>query len=149
MEALLKKLNTIPEAAELSARVEDGGCPVAITGLAGVHRAQIGAAVTMASGRPAVFICGDEREVQTLAADLATLTGRQPVTLLAREWQFRPNAVASRGWEQARLAALYALAAGGADMVVATVDSLMARTLPPELLEQSAVKLTVGQQVDL
>ena len=149
MEALLKKLNTIPEAAELSARVEDGGCPAAITGLAGVHRAQIGAAVTMASGRPAVFICGDEREVQTLAADLATLTGRQPVTLLAREWQFRPNAVASRGWEQARLAALYALATGGADMVVATVDSLMARTLPPELLEQSAVKLTVGEQVDL
>ena len=149
MEAFLKKLNTIPEAAELVNRVEEGGCPVAVTGLAGVHRAQIGAAVTAAAGRPAVFICGDEREAHTLTADLTALTGRQPVLLLAREWQFRPNAIASRGWEQARLAALYALAEGTAGTVVATVDSLMARTMMPELLRRSAMRLAVGETVDL
>ena len=110
MEALLKKLNTIPESAELAARVEDGGCPVAVSGLAAVHRAQIGAAVAQATGRPAVFVCGDEREAHALAGDLTALMGQQPVLLLAREWNFRPNAIASRGWEQNRLAALYALA---------------------------------------
>ena len=149
MEAFLKKLNTIPEAAELVSRVEEGGCPAAVTGLAGVHRAQIGAAVTAAAQRPAVFVCGDEREAHTLTADLTALTGRQPVLLLAREWQFRPNAIASRGWEQARLAALYALAEGRADTVVATVDSLMARTMTPELLRRSAIRLAVGETVDL
>ncbi|MBE6962236.1 MAG: transcription-repair coupling factor [Ruminococcaceae bacterium] len=149
MEAFLKILNTIPEAAELVNCVEKGGCPVAVTGLAGVHRAQIGAAVTAAAQRPAVFICGDEREAHTLTADLAALTGRQPVLLLTREWQFRPNAVASRGWEQARLAALYALAEGKADAVVTTVDSLMVRTMPPELLRSCAMRLTVGGTVDL
>ena len=134
MEAFLKKLNTIPEVAELVARVEEGGCPAAVTGLAGVHRAQFGAAVMTATKRPAVFVCGDEREAHTLAADITALTGQQPVLLLAREWQFRPNASASRGWEQARLAALYALAEERAGIVVATADSLMARTMPPELL---------------
>jgi transcription-repair coupling factor (superfamily II helicase) len=39
--------------------------------------------------------------------------------------------VSSRSWEQSRLAALYALARGKAPLtVVATVDGLMARTLP-------------------
>ena len=149
MEAFLKKLNTIPETAELANRVEEGGCPVAVTGLAGVHRAQIGAAVTAAVQRPAVFICGDEREAHTLTADLTALTGRQPVLLLAREWQFRPNAIASRGWEQARLAALFALAEGKTDTVVTTVDGLMVRTMPPELLRRSAMRLAVGETVDL
>ena len=149
MEALLKKLNTIPESAELAARVEDGGCPVAVSGLAAVHRAQIGAAVAQATGRPAVFVCGDEREAHALAGDLTALMGQQPVLLLAREWNFRPNAIASRGWEQNRLAALYALAEQRPSVVVATADALMARTMSPELLRQSAMELTVGGQVDL
>jgi len=149
MEALLRKLNTIPEAAEIAARVEDGDCPVAVTGLAAVHRAQIGAAVALATGRPAVFVCGDEREAHTLAGDLAALTETQPVLLLAREWNFRPNAIVSRGWEQSRLAALYALTEEKPPVVVATVDGLMARTMPPELLRQSALELAVGGRVDL
>ena len=33
MEQFLRKLNTIPEVAELIGRVEEGGCPAAVTGL--------------------------------------------------------------------------------------------------------------------
>ena len=110
MEQFLRQLQTIPEAAELIRRVEEGGCPAAVSGLQPVQRACVGAAVAAACGRPAVFLCGDEREVQVLSADLETLTGKRPVTLLGREWQFRPGAVGSRDWERSRLAALYALA---------------------------------------
>ena len=85
MEQFLRQLQTIPEAAELIRRVEEGGCPAAVSGLQPVQRACVGAAVAAACGRPAVFLCGDEREVQVLSADLETLTGRRPVTLLGRE----------------------------------------------------------------
>ena len=71
------------------------------------------------------------------------------MTLLGREWQFRPGAVGSRDWERSRLAALYALAQGEAPVVVATVDGLMARTLPPETLRSLALTLEVGGQADL
>lgn len=148
MEHFLQKLNTIPEVAELVRRVEDGGCPAAVNGLQPVQRACVGAAVAFGAHRPAVFVCGDEREVQSLAGDLYTLTGTQPVTLLSREWQFRPGAVSSRAWEQNRLSALYALAAHTPPMVVATADALMARTMPPALLRSLAVKLEVGGQAD-
>ena len=149
MEQFIRQLQTIPEVAELIRRVEDGGCPAAVSGLQPVQRACVGAAVAAGSGRPAVFLCGDEREVQVLAGDLETLTGTRPVTLLGREWQFRPGAVGSRDWERSRLAALYALARGEASAVVATVDAVCARTLPPELLRSLAVTLTVGGQAEL
>ena len=149
MDRFLEKLNTLPQVAELVQRVESGGCPAAVTGLQPVQRACVGAAVAKAAGRPAVFVCGDDREVQTLCADLESLTGRAPVRLLGREWQFRPGAVASREWERGRLAALYALASGDAPVTVATADALLARTMPPELLKSLAVTLEPGKRMDL
>ena len=149
MEQFLQKLNTIPEVAELVRRVEEGGCPAAVTGLQPVQRACVGAAVAQAAERPAVFVCGDEREARTLAGDLRTLLGMEPVMLLPREWQFRPGAVSSREWERGRLAALYAMARGKAKVVVATADALMARTMPPKLLKSLAISLKADGRADL
>ena len=149
MKHLLEKLMTIPEAGELLRRVEDGGCPVAVTGLQPVHRACLGAAAAQAAGRPAVFVCGDEGEARQLAGDLEALLGEGPVTLLSREWQLRPGAVSSRDWERGRLAALYAMAQGAPRTVVATADALMARTLPAKLLKDLSVTLNVGERQDL
>jgi transcription-repair coupling factor (superfamily II helicase) len=148
MEQFLRKLNEISEVRELAHRIESGGCPTEVSGLQPVHRAQIGAAVAYAVRRPAVFVCGDEREARTLCGDLRALTGGDPVLLLGREWQFRPAAVASRSWEQNRLAALYALAKGRPSVTVATADGLMARTLPKKLLLRAAVTLRVGGRFD-
>ena len=147
MERFLEQLNTIPEVAALSQRVEAGGCPAAVTGLQPVHRACVGAAVARATGRPVLFVCGDEREAQTVAADLRTLLEQEPVVLPGREWQLRPGAVGSRAFEQSRLGALYALT-GGAAAAVATVDALMARTLPPALLRRLTTELTMEQRTD-
>ena len=149
MDAFLKILQTLPEASELIARVENGGCPAVLTGTAPVQRACIGAAVAAGTGRPAVFLCADEREARQLAGDLQNLTGQEPVTLLAREWQFRPNAVASREWERSRLAALYRMASGAVPAVVVTIDALMTRTLPPQRLAALSVTLRPGDRVEL
>ena len=107
MDAFLKTLQTLPEVTELMARVENGGCPAVLTGTQPVQRACIGAAVAAGTGRPMVFVCADEGEAHQLAGDLQSLTGETPVTLLAREWQFRPSAAVSREWERSRLAALH------------------------------------------
>ena len=149
MDAFLKALQTLPEIAELISRVENGGCPAVLTGTQPVQRACVGAAVAAGAGRPMVFLCADEREARQLAGDLQSLTGETPVTLLAREWQFRPNAVSSREWERSRLAALYQMAAGNAPIVVATVDALLARTMPPHRLAELSVTLETGGRADL
>ena len=149
MDAFLKTLQTLPEVAELVSRVENGGCPAVLTGTQPVQRACVGAAVATGAGRPMVFLCADEREARQLAGDLQSLTGEMPVTLLAREWQFRPNAVSSREWERSRLVALHQMAAGNAPVVVATVDALLARTMPPHRLAELSMTLETGGRADL
>ena len=147
MERFLEQLNTIPEVASLTQRVEAGGCPAAVTGLQPVQRACVGAAVAHATGRPVLFVCGDEREAQTICADLRTLLEKGPVVLPGREWQLRPGAIGSHAFEQSRLGALYALTEG-MTAAVATADALMARTLPPALLRRLTTEVSLGQRVD-
>ena len=147
MERFLEQLNTIPEVASLTQRVEAGGCPAAVTGLQPVQRACVGAAVAHATGRPVLFVCGDEREAQTICADLRTLLAKEPVVLPGREWQLRPGAIGSHAFEQSRLGALYALTEG-MTAAVATADALMARTLPPALLRRLTTEVSLGQRVD-
>ena len=149
MKQVLQTLNTLPEVRELLARIDGGGCPAEVTGLQGVHRGLVGAALSEALDRPALFVCADEGEARTLREDLRSLLGTEPVLLLGREWQLRPGAVASRGWEQDRLAALYALGQGGVRAVIATADGLMARTLPKSALLRSAHLLKPEQVLDL
>ncbi len=112
MDAFLKTLQTLPEASELIA----GWKTAAVPPCSPARRRCSGPASARRwppePGGPAVFLCADEREARQLAGDLQSLTGQAPVTLLAREWQFRPNAVASREWERSRLAALYAWPGG-------------------------------------
>jgi hypothetical protein len=48
MKQFLEQLKTIPEVDELIRRVEDGGCPAAVTGLQPVQRACVGAAAAAA-----------------------------------------------------------------------------------------------------
>ena len=148
MEQLLRCLQQIPEVAELALRVEEGGCPAAVSGLAPVHRAQVAAALAQATGRPLVAVCGDERDAQRLAADLSVLTGTPAAMLGAREWQLTA-ASASRGWEQQRIAALYALARGGQRVVVATADALLQRSIPPQVLRDTAFSLELGGRASL
>ena len=148
----MKKLTEIvikqPEFQELLAQAEGGHCPVAVSGLSGVHRAHIAAAMRQVTGCSVVLLCSDEKEGARLQADLAAFTG-EPVRLLAgREFVFY-DATASRQWEHRRLDLLYAMSHDKAPLVVATVEGLLQRTLPPELLEQTALTLSLGDNCDL
>ena len=149
MLTFLRQLDTVPEIAELIRQVERGDSPSAVTGVQPVQRACVGAAVASATGRPAVFVCGDEREARQLSADLSALTGEACATLPAREWDFHPGTVASREWERRRIASLWRMASGDARVIVAAADALLQRTLPPERLLSLSVELRMDTRADL
>lgn len=90
MEQFLQQLQTIPETAELIRRVEGGRLPGGGQRTAAGAESLCGRCGGPGDGPPAVFVCGDEREVRQLSGDLRTLMEQEPVQLLAREWQFRP-----------------------------------------------------------
>ena len=139
----------LPELRELAEAVEAGRCPASVSGLSPVHRAMAAAALRHATQRPFVMLCADETEAKRMAGDLRALTGRDAALLFAREWQLRDRVSASHGFEQQRLGTLCALANGEAPVLVATVDGVMQRTLPPDALRDAALTLSVGARHDL
>ncbi len=149
MEPLLQEVRKDGAYETLYAAVEQGQCPVLLTGVGGVFTALYTAALGRAAGRPACIVCADEGEARQMAADLAALTGERVTSLVARDFTFYNAEVVSRGLEQQRLSALFALGSAAARLTVATVDGLMQRTLPPEKLLATALMLEVGAAYDL
>ena len=75
MELLRSVLKNLPEFQELTAALEGGKSPAAVSGLAAVHRAHFAAALGQETGRPVVVVCADEGEAGRMARDLSYLTG--------------------------------------------------------------------------
>ena len=144
MNKLNEALTSLPEVRELLLSLDAGTSPIAVSGLSGVHRAQLTAAVRHKTQRPLLIVCADENEANRMAGDLHELLGEDVSLLFAREWQLRDRVFASHGWEQQR-----SLAAGKAPILVATVDGLMQRTLPPDALRGAVTDISLGDRFDL
>ena len=149
MQELNRQMMTLPELRELEKIIRFGTGPAAVSGVSGVHRAMLGAALRQETKRPLAVLCADEQEARRMAADLAALTGEECVTLFAREWQLRDRVSASHSFEQERLDALCRMAFGRTGIVVATVDGMMQRTLPPTALRDAVLTLRLGEEHDL
>ena len=149
MNKLNEALASLPEVRELLLSLDTGTSPIAVSGLSGVHRAQLAAAVRHKTQRPLLIVCADENEANRMAGDLHELLGEDVSLLFAREWQLRDRVFASHGWEQQRIGSLCSLAAGKAPILVATVDGLMQRTLPPDALRGAVTDISLGDRFDL
>mgnify|MGYP002579049210 CR=1 FL=1 len=149
MNKLNEALASLPEVRELLLSLDAGTSPIAVSGLSGVHRAQLISAVREKTQRPLLIVCADENEANRMALDLTALLGEEASLLFAREWQLRDRVAASHGWEQQRIGSLCRLAAGEAPVLVATVDGLMQRTLPPDALHSAVTQITPGARFDL
>ncbi|MBQ3497437.1 MAG: DEAD/DEAH box helicase, partial [Oscillospiraceae bacterium] len=149
MNALLDAILKIPELAALTAALDGGISPAALTGVQSTHRALVGAAAAKSLDRPLLFICADDGDARRLCGDLSTLLPDAPVYLPARELSCRVGAVASRDWERARIGALHKMACGRARAVVATVDALLLHTVPCDVMRGLSFTLELGARHDL
>ena len=149
MQLLTASVSRLPEFEQLCAAMEGGACPVALSGVAAVHRAHIAAGLSLTAKRPVVVVCADEGEGQRMARDLTSLTGRGVPVLLSRAFTFHRSAALSHQWEQKRLALLDAMRRGEIPVLVATVEALLQPTLSPETLADCSAHIEVGMQLDL
>ena len=149
MKGLLEKLLQLSELQEVINCVNQGQSPVLVTGLGPVHRAQAAAAIAHATDRPLLVLCADERECERMQVDLQILLHTQPVVLPQRELQLHSTAAASRQWSHRRLEALYRMAGNECSVVITTAGALAQRAIPPRILQNTALTLSVGEQYDL
>ncbi|MCL2564057.1 MAG: transcription-repair coupling factor [Oscillospiraceae bacterium] len=148
MLALTKFSNQTNPFAQLTEALVAGKTPILVSGAGEIHKAHMTAAVRQETGRPVVLVCTDEGEANRLGRDVAALTGETPVKLTSRELTFYPVSGLSRQAEQTRIGALYAMATGTAPIVIATVDGLMQRCMPQDVLLGCAETVMMGVSLD-
>ena len=149
MKLLTAALSRLPEFEELLAALEGGRSPAALSGAAAIHRVHAAAYIGLTTGRPVVVVCADEGEGQRLARDLGAFTGAPVPVLGPRDFTFHNAAALSRQWEHRRLALMTGLAQGKHPFLVATVEGLLQRTVPPQTLEGCCRELKTGGSYDL
>ncbi len=148
MRVLADAMRAMPDYGAITKLIYSGRC-AAVSGLADVHKAALGAAMHLEEGRPLFVLCADEAECDRMSRDLASLTGTEPLRLQGRDFVFDQTEAASRQWQQKRLSALWAMARGEAPIVVSTPDALMQRTLPPAKLIETSFELVIDRDYDL
>ena len=147
MTEITKSITYLNEYKSLKKAVDEGKTPVLTVGLSAIHKANLAAAFGADTARPVLVLTDDDNAANRFAADLRGFSEREVVVLPPRELVMADVAGVSRGYEQARLAALDTLS--GACFAVASVQAAAQRTMPPALLASSIVTLKAGEEAPL
>lgn len=146
-------------AAGFGAELTAGGQPHwRLAGLGAGAAAYVLARLLEDAKRPTLVVAADSRAAEELTTGLQTLTGeradrgflaRRIHALPARDAPALEMVSSPPEVEAGRTAALYQLACHDSAIVVASVDALIARTQPRDVLLERSVSISCDDQVDL
>lgn len=142
MIELLKSIGGLDEYQKLRQALLDGKTPLLAVGLSAIHKAHFAAALQADLKRPVCVLTDDEAAAARLSADIAGFSEKTVAQIPSRDLVMVNVAGVSRGYEQKRIAALFG--ASDAPFVVLSAPAALQRTLPPALLRDAAVTLSVG-----
>lgn len=145
MKILNQQIFENKEAAALPGLMESGGLPALVSGLSGIHRVNLAAALYENLELPIFVVCPDDSAAESFTRDLESMLGRPVNTLYSRDFTFYPSLAASREAEQKRLYVLNALRCGESPVTVATVSALMQRAIPPQTLGKATFTVKDGE----
>ncbi len=148
MEFLNGAIGGLKEFAELESAVRSRTLPAAVTGVTGVHKANIIYSLCSRLGRRAFVVASDEPEANRLCADLAAM-GLNTLFYPYRDFSLRDAEGSSHEFEHQRLRALVAMLEGTPGAVVCCADAALQLTVPPEELKRRTVVLKAGMAVSM
>ena len=120
--------------------------PFGCLGLPPVPKALIIHSLCEAFSRGALVITPDEAAATKLHSDLLTL-GSRACVYPARDFNFQTAESSSKEYEQKRIGALARVLSGDADILIASAEAVLQRTIPPETLKNRIFRLESGQEI--
>jgi len=148
MKFLTSAIRGLSEFKSLEAAVQNHALPAAITGLSGIHKANIIYSLCASQERRAFVVAGDESEAQRFCDDLSAM-GMKPLFYPVRDFNFRDTAGSSHEYEHQRLQVLERILNEECDAVVFCLDAALQYTIPPEELQKRTITLKAGQTVSM
>ena len=137
---LFAPLEELKEFGELISALASGGVS-ALYGPDDTQRAHILAAAQRRLGRPMLVIAPNDMAAQRLAEDMNALLDGGCVFMPARDVSFLKTAASSRELSMRRIEALGAAVTGRLKALVAPVDALMHRLMPPKAFHDKVLEL--------
>ena len=116
MLSLSTLLHSAGETSKIFSSLKAGECPIVVSGLSRIHKAQLIATARRLTNRPVVCIFADDFAANTAISDIEMLTQETPLVLANREFTFYNVERASHDYEHGRISALFSLATDSAPM---------------------------------
>lgn len=148
MEFLNSAIGGLKEYAALESAVREQTLPAAVTGVTGVHKANIIYSLCSRLGRRAFVVTSDEQEANRLCSDLEAM-GLKTLFYPFRDFSLRDTEGSSHEYEHQRILALTSLLNGGCGAVVCCVDAALQLTIPPSELKRRTITLKSGMTVSM
>ncbi len=140
MKCILDILKTEPDYARLLRSVEQGNLPLAASGLSGVHKAFVSAALSLHTGKKTAIITPDEQTAVSLKNDIASF-GLNCLLFTSRDYNIQRMTGYSKEYEHKRIDTLSRVLDGAFDVLIIPVDAAIQYTIPPQILEQNTISL--------
>lgn len=94
----------------------------------------------------ALIIVPDDASAEKLNSDLTTY-GTKSCTYPARDFNFQAADSSSKEYEQKRIGALAKIISGECDVLIASAEATLQRTIPPEILKSRIFTLESGMEI--
>ncbi len=122
--------------------------PCALTGVSGVHKANMVSALCHFKNVRAFCVAQNEMEAQTLCNDLCMM-GLKAYVYPARDFTFMNIAGESHEYEHQRINVLTKIIKNECDVVIACMEAASQFTIPKEVLKSATVTLTSGYNTSI
>lgn len=134
----------------LSDALHTGEVPVCVTGLSGIHKAQLALTIAVESEQVIILLTGSEAEAIRLCADINAMADRTTALHYpAKEMLFTSAESKSTEYEHERLHVLSAVSQGQVKIIVSGIEASLQPTIPPEILTSSHITLHQNSTIDL
>ncbi len=148
MKCLLDILKNEPDYARLLKSAQRLDLPIAASGLSDVHKSLVVSALSVHTGKKLFVLTADEPTAVTMQGDLNAL-GINTLVLHSRDYNLTRMAGHSKEYEHKRIDTLSRVLDGAFDVAVIPVDAAVQYTVPPQILRQSIINISVGDTVDM
>ena len=146
MELFRSTIQNLSGFNELKKSLTEGGYPCSVTGVSGIHKAQI--VLGLYKGQAILVITDDEASSRRLTDDINEMYGdKLAYAYPAKDFTLTNVESVSREYEYARLEVLSKLLSKECGIVVASIEAALQKTIPPEKLNGRTIILKTNQEI--
>lgn len=143
-----KILKGMYEYKKLSSSLNKGQTPIGVTGVSGIHKAQIIHSIQKEQNKKVFVITADEIEANKLANDL-TFMGSRAFVYSSRDFNFRDIEGVSHEYTHKRIDVLSKIVSNEFDVIITGVEAALQYTIPPEKLVESTINVSSIDSINL